>query len=400
MLLKGNRFTNYTDKVYLSVLLMCAGSFWLIGSLLVPVLSYMVLDSSAHDTRFINYATLINILPSLPFLFSAFIASSINASNFTQVRRFAFMLLLVSGVVLFSLNIINNVIWLSCYILLVSLIFRAIYFALDKQITILLHKKVIQFQSDLLILSTIGGAVFTKLGSYIYHNYGVEYCIGLFLVLSLSLVFFSKLIPTVVVAKAQPNLNLINIKIILKSLPLVKLIITLSMITIIQSPFYLLFFIKLHQLNIPSTSYANILAYSSLFSISAGVLCKFRQIEKIKIAKVIAVCLFLECGLFLVLAKYVENSILMIIVYFIFVFLSGIINIQNFAWIIRTIKADNNLIHFTSFINGVIASVFYLCYLFMELLVNMLLNSGMLISSILSGLIIVTSVFLCYLFRI
>ena len=63
MLLKGNRFTNYTDKVYLSVLLMCAGSFWLIGSLLVPVLSYMVLDSSAHDTRFINYATLINILP-------------------------------------------------------------------------------------------------------------------------------------------------------------------------------------------------------------------------------------------------------------------------------------------------------------------------------------------------
>jgi hypothetical protein len=96
---------------------------------------------------------------------------------------------------------------------------------------------------------------------------------------------------------------------------------------------------------------------------------------------IIGICLLCEAMLFALLGDTNQSNILYII-YFLTILLSSIVNIQNFAWIIKTIKADARLVNYTSFINGVIASLFYLCYLFTEFLVNHLLNTGVMLSAV------------------
>lgn len=381
MLLKGRTWQNYTDKTYLSVLLTCACSYWLIGCLLLPMLSYVVLDFKTHDSNFINSATLVNIVPSLPFLFSFVIAALINNSKIAKIRLLSIGLICVSSIVVFFLQQ-KNITVLSIYVLLMSLAFRALYFALDKQITVLLHNNVTQFQSDLLILSTLGGIIFPKLGNAIYQNYGVIGDIALFATFSILLMLFTKLIPEVANVDTANKVDKISFSELIKLKALVKLISILCLVTIAQSPFFLVFFIKLHELNITTNSYANILAYSSVFSLLAAFINKNSFLANTdKMPLIIGICLLCEAMLFAILGSTNQSNVLYII-YFLTILLSGIVNIQNFAWIIKTIKVDAKLVNYTSFINGVIASLFYLCYLFTEFLVNYLLNTGVLLSTV------------------
>ncbi len=202
--------SNYKDPVYRNILLFCLCSFTAIGDVLLPLLNYQLLELPNINQNYINYTTLINIIPILPFIFSIILGIVANYFNYSNLLKISSILLILIFIILVSIT--NNLMIIIFATLFASLIFRIIYLALDSQIANILLSKIHDFQSDLFILSSIIGIICYKLSATIYSIFNNTGLITLFIILSIWSLYFASSIPAIT---PQQNKKLAQDKLVL-----------------------------------------------------------------------------------------------------------------------------------------------------------------------------------------
>ena len=97
---------NYRNKTYRYVILTCILSYVLIGNILTPLLNYHAIMLPSNNPNFYNYASLANIIPSLPFMLSILISYLINNLRYKSILWLTF-----AGVITFLQHFISRFIF-------------------------------------------------------------------------------------------------------------------------------------------------------------------------------------------------------------------------------------------------------------------------------------------------
>ncbi len=394
---------NYRDKTYRYVIITCILSYVLIGNILTPLLNYHAITMPSNNPDFYNYATLANLVPSLPFMCSILIGYLINNLRYHSVLWLTF-----TGVVLISLIMLlfpnANFYWLCVYVLTCSILFRGLYFSLDKQLTIILARKIRDFQSDLVILGGIIGAIDVKLSGYLYQHYKVR-GIALCFIFGCGLLYYcARKIPPVSQLEQNTSDQKVHLPFqqVVQQLwqhpQLINLIALILLVMLANSPYYTLITTKIHHDQIGLDHYTTLSSLAMFIGIFGAFIYKSKLLRHYSEIHILIGLIFLY-GLTLLGIAYVNSFYQFATLYILSNFISGIMSIHILTTILQQISLNAKLSAISPLINGIIASLFYLVSLIGQALTNLGLNNGMSYQTILIIMFALQIIAICGLFR-
>lgn len=390
---------NYRDKTYRYVIMTCILSYVLIGNILTPLLNYHAITLPSNDPHFYNYATLASLVPSLPFMFSILISYLINNLRYRSILWLTF-----AGVILISLIMLffpqANFYWLCAYVLICSVLFRGLYFSLDKQLTTILANKIRDFQSDLVIWGGIIGAIDVKLSGYLYQHYQLR-GIALCFILGCGLLYYCarQIPPASQLEENTPNQKLrLPLQQVLNQLwqnpQLVSLLALILLIMLANSPYYILITTKIHHDQISLDHYTTLNSIAMFISIFGAFMYKSKLLSRNSANQTLIGLVFIY-GLTLLGLAYTSNFSQFVIIYILGNLVSGILSIHILTTVLQQISFSSELSAISPLINGVIASLFYLASLIGQALTNLALNHGLSYQIILIIMVILQLIAIC-----
>ena len=362
-LLKSLTITNYRDKTYRSVLISCLLIMILIGDILNQALNYITLHLPAQSTDFINYATWANIAPSLPFMLSILISYAVNNLRYRKLTLSVFILSLCGCLLLVSLSV-QQFFLLSIIIAFIGFMYRAVYFSLDRQLSVILVDRIYDFQGDILLWGSLLGAINIKLSSYLYTHYQLTGLAIYFAIGNCLLYYFLRQIPPVDVVEQQITkqkalLNPIQVISVLVKFPrFMVYILIMAIFMLIGGSSNLLLMTKIHQEQIVLDTYTTLLSFSMLISVVSAMVSKINLFRHLQYQYMLALFLLISSGLTMLMALSPHVSVFAIS-FILLSGLNGIIFINMNSLLFEHIRQDNKLISLSPLINGLIASLFY-----------------------------------------
>lgn len=378
--MKFPELTNYRDKTYRAVLISCLLIMILTGDILNPALSYMALHLPAQDNNFINYATWSNIAPSLPFMLSVVISYSVNNLGYRRLIFVVFVLSLVGCGLLVNIPL-SQFFVLSVIIALIGVLYRAVFFSLDRQLSVTLVDKIYDFQSDILLWGSILGAANIKLSSFLYSHYQLTGLVVCFVIGSCGLYYFLRQIPPVVVIEKQfqSHSTLVNPLKVLRTLRefpgFVIYILIMAVFMLIGSSSNLLLMTKIHQEQIAFDTYTTLLSGSMLISAASALFCKMKISRRWSHQAVLVLLLAINALFTIIMAQSLLVSIFAVS-YVLLAAVNGIIFINMNSLLFEHLKQDHKLVSISPLINGFIASFFFAVSLLGQLASNVALKAG------------------------
>lgn len=368
---------NYQDHNYRYVVLTCVLSFVLIGDVLNPLLNFIAINLPAKNNNFYDYATLATIIPSLPFLFSFLISYLVNNYPYRKIIHFNYILLLSITLALFIINV-SEVILLAVFIALNGIIFRAIYFSLDKQLTTILAIKARDFMADITIFGALIGSINIKFAGYIYSHYQTR---GILLVFAIGLVLLwwcAAQIPAIQNLESKsalPSLRLSNLLRTIWKLPaFTRYLAIMASYLALSSPFYLLLTTKVHQESIGIERYTSLMAAAMFCSIAGAMCCKLKFITQQPAHKIIGLSIFAN-SLCWISLSYTSTFMSFGLCYILSSIISIITLVHMNTLILQHINSQPELVKISPLVSGAIASLFYLANLLGPLLCNLLFKA-------------------------
>lgn len=365
---------NYRDRNYRYVIASCVLSFVLIGDILNPLLNFIAINLPAKSNNFYDYATLATIIPSLPFLFSFLISYLVNNYPYRKIIHFNYILLLGITMVLFGINV-NNITLIAAFIALSGIIFRAIYFSLDKQLTTILAAKTRDFMADITIFGALIGSINIKFAGYIYAHYQTR---GILLIFAIGLVLLwwcAAQIPAVQSLESKsalPSLHLRQLFLTIWKFPsFIRYLIVMASYLALSSPFYLLLTTKVHQEAIGIERYTSLMAAAMFCSIAGAMCCKLKFITQQPAHKVIGLSIFAN-SLCWISLSYTSTFMGFSLYYILSSTISIITLVHMNTLILQHINSQPELVKISPLVSGAIASLFYLSNLIGPLLCNLL----------------------------
>lgn len=379
-LIKFPLLANYRDKTYRSVLISCLLIMILTGDILNPALSYISLHLLLNDSRFINYATWANIAPSLPFMLSILISYSVNNLRYRRLIGVVFILTMIGCLLLLRIPV-NQFFILSLLIAAIGFLYRAVYFSLDRQLSVTLVDKIYDFQGDILFWGSILGAANIKLSSYLYSHYQLTGLVIYFMLGSCGLFYFLRQIPPVRIVEKRltsPMLLPNPIKVIktLYEFPgFVMYILIMAAFMLLGGSSNLLLMTKIHQEQIVFDIYTTLLSFSMLISAISAVISKMNIFRYLSHRNMLVLLLIFNAILTSLMA--LDRAIIIFALSYILVSaVNGIIFINMNSLLFEHIKQDYKLVNISPLINGFIASLFYAVSLLGQLGTNFALHAG------------------------
>lgn len=372
---------NYRDRNYRYVVLSCILSMILLGDILSPILNYTALNLPKNSPNFNNYATIASIAPGLPFMLSVVISYFINNIGYRILILSVFIITASLTIFMFSLSLINFL-SLTVIIVMISFLYRTLYFSLDRQLSTIIVDKIHDFQSDLVIWGGIIGAVGMKLSGYLYNEFHLKGIIWCFLLGNIILFYFMRQIPPVLqVEKINRNdkkiLSLKKVTRILCNYPsFLKYILLVLIIMLLGGSLNILLMAKIHHEKNVVSHYVNLIALSMLLGIIGGIASKNRWLKNIPAHKTITISVSLN-SILLICLGLTANSVVFDSCYLASTAISTISFININSVIFRHIRKNIDLVQISPFINGLIASLFYLSSLLGQLLTNFALNHSL-----------------------
>lgn len=365
---------NYRDRNYRYVIASCVLSFVLIGDILNPLLNFIAINLPAKSNNFYDYATLATIIPSLPFLFSFFISYLVNNYPYRKIIHFNYILLLGITMVLFVINV-NNITLIAAFIALSGIIFRAIYFSLDKQLTTILAAKARDFMADITIFGALIGSINIKFAGYIYAHYQTR---GILLIFAIGLILLwwcAAQIPAVQSLESKsalPSLHLRQLFLTIWKFPsFIRYLIVMASYLALSSPFYLLLTTKVHQEAIGIERYTSLMAAAMFCSIAGAMCCKLKFITQQPAHKIIGLSIFAN-SLCWISLSYTSTFMGFSLYYILSSTVSIITLVHMNTLILQHINSQPELVKISPLVSGAIASLFYLSNLIGPLLCNLL----------------------------
>ena len=383
---------NYRNKTYRYVILTCILSYVLIGNILTPLLNYHAIMLPSNNPNFYNYASLANIIPSLPFMLSILISYLINNLRYKSILwlTFASVITLSLIILLFPLA---NFYWLCAYVLACSILFRGLYFSLDKQLTTILADKVRDFQSDLVIWGGIFGAIDIKLSGYLYQNYQVRGIAAGFMLGCVLLWWCARQIPPVsqleeTAFSKKLHLPLTQVIQRLWQHPqLVSLLFIILLLMLANSPYYILITTKIHHDQISLSHYTTLNSLAMFVGIIGALLYKTKLFSQFSAKNTLIILVFLY-GLTLLGLSLSVNFYQFGLMYILGNLLSGVLAIHILTLALQQISLSPNLSAISPLINGILASLFYLASLVGQTGTNLALNHAISYKTILIAMFI------------
>ncbi|RTL13309.1 MAG: hypothetical protein EKK54_00885 [Neisseriaceae bacterium] len=365
---------NYRDRNYRYVIASCVLSFVLIGDILNPLLNFIAINLPAKSNNFYDYATLATIIPSLPFLFSFLISYLVNNYPYRKIIHFNYILLLGITMVLFVINV-NNITLIAAFIALSGIIFRAIYFSLDKQLTTILAAKARDFMADITIFGALIGSINIKFAGYIYAHYQTR---GILLIFAIGLILLwwcAAQIPAVQSLESKsalPSLHLRQLFLTIWKFPsFIRYLIVMASYLALSSPFYLLLTTKVHQEAIGIERYTSLMAAAMFCSIAGAMCCKLKFITQQPAHKIIGLSIFAN-SLCWISLSYTSTFMGFSLYYILSSTVSIITLVHMNTLILQHINSQPELVKISPLVSGAIASLFYLSNLIGPLLCNLL----------------------------
>lgn len=365
---------NYRDRNYRYVIASCVLSFVLIGDILNPLLNFIAINLPAKSNNFYDYATLATIIPSLPFLFSFLISYLVNNYPYRKIIHFNYILLLGITMVLFGINV-NNITSIAAFIALSGIIFRAIYFSLDKQLTTILAAKARDFMADITIFGALIGSINIKFAGYIYAHYQTR---GILLIFAIGLILLwwcAAQIPAVQSLESKsalPSLHLRQLFLTIWKFPsFIRYLIVMASYLALSSPFYLLLITKVHQEAIGIERYTSLMAAAMFCSIAGAICCKLKFITQQPAHKIIGLSIFAN-SLCWISLSYTSTFMGFSLYYILSSTISIITLVHMNTLILQHINSQPELVKISPLVSGAIASLFYLSNLLGPLLCNLL----------------------------
>lgn len=365
---------NYRDRNYRYVIASCVLSFVLIGDILNPLLNFIAINLPAKSNNFYDYATLATIIPSLPFLFSFLISYLVNNYPYRKIIHFNYILLLGITMVLFGINV-NNITSIAAFIALSGIIFRAIYFSLDKQLTTILAAKARDFMADITIFGALIGSINIKFAGYIYAHYQTR---GILLIFAIGLILLwwcAAQIPAVQSLESKsalPSLHLRQLFLTIWKCPsFIRYLIVMASYLALSSPFYLLLTTKVHQEAIGIERYTSLMAAAMFCSIAGAMCCKLKFITQQPAHKIIGLSIFAN-SLCWISLSYTSTFMGFSLYYILSSTISIITLVHMNTLILQHINSQPELVKISPLVSGAIASLFYLSNLLGPLLCNLL----------------------------
>jgi hypothetical protein len=368
---------NYQDRNYRYVVLTCVLSFVLIGDILNPLLNFIAIALPAKNNNFYDYATLATVIPSLPFLFSFLISYLINNYPYHKIINFNYVLLLLITLVLLCVNV-NNITLIAGFIALSGIIFRAIYFSLDKQLTTILAAKARDFMADITIFGALIGSINIKFAGYIYTHYQTR---GILLVFAIGLVLLwwcAAQIPAVTSLESKaalPSLRVSKLFLTIWSLPaFTRYLAIMASYLALSSSFYLLLTTKVHQEAIGIERYTSLMAAAMFCSIAGAMCCKLKFIAQQPAHKIIGLSI-LANSLCWISLSYTTTFMSFSLCYILSSIISIVTLVHMNTLILQHINSQPELVKISPLVSGAIASLFYLANLLGPLLCNLLFKA-------------------------
>ncbi len=368
---------NYQDRSYRYVVFTCVLSFVLIGDILNPLLNFIAIALPAKNSNFYNYATLATIIPSIPFLFSFLISYMVNNYPYRKIINFNYVLLLLIALVLLFANV-NNITLIAGFIALSGIVFRAIYFSLDKQLTTILAAKARDFMADITIFGALIGSINIKFAGYIYAHYQTR---GILLVFAIGLVLLwwcAAQIPAIKSLESKaalPSLRLSKLLLTIWSLPaFTRYLAIMASYLALSSPFYLLLTTKVHQEAIGIERYTSLMAAAMFCSIAGAMCCKLKLITQQPAHKIIGLSI-LANSLCWISLGYTTTFMSFSLCYILSSIISIITLVHMNTLILQHINSQPELVKISPLVSGAIASLFYLANLLGPLLCNLLFKA-------------------------
>lgn len=365
---------NYRDRNYRYVIASCVLSFVLIGDILNPLLNFIAINLPAKSNNFYDYATLATIIPSLPFLFSFLISYLVNNYPYRKIIHFNYILLLGITMVLFGINV-NNITLIAAFIALSGIIFRAIYFSLDKQLTTILAAKARDFMADITIFGALIGSINIKFAGYIYAHYQTR---GILLIFAIGLILLwwcAAQIPAVQSLESKsalPSLHLHQLFLTIWKCPsFIRYLLVMASYLALSSPFYLLLTTKVHQEAIGIERYTSLMAAAMFCSIAGAMCCKLKFITQQPAHKIIGLSIFAN-SLCWISLSYTSTFMGFSLYYILSSTISIITLVHMNTLILQHINSQPELVKISPLVSGAIASLFYLSNLLGPLLCNLL----------------------------
>ena len=388
------QFHNYQDKAYRYLLLSGLLNMVLISNILSPILSYLSFGIKENST-FINHATIANLIPGLPFMFSVIISYIVNNVSYRKLITLVFLLVFTLSGVLIIFGITNFLV-LAGIILFIGILYRAVYFSLDRQLCTIVGNRMYQFQSDFALLGSIIGAFDLKLSSYLYTNYHLKGVLICFVIGNILLYYCYRQIPPSVsveqVIKTQKIRPLALFTKLSKYPALLSYVGLIFISMFLGGTLNLLLMKKIHDYNVPISTYTTIMSISMMVNIVSSLICKTNFITKCNKQLLLAICITVA-SFFIIGQITFSNMLGFGVCYVATSAVFWIFYITMTSVFFMHLQQSQELILISPLINGVIGSLYYLAsfsgQLVMSFFMKHVLNYQLLFVIVVIGYVVI-----------
>lgn len=367
---------NYRDPTYRYVIITCLLAMVLIGDILSPILNYVAIALPKGSPEFNNYATIASIAPGLPFMFAFLISLVVNNLRYRYVLIGCFSVSILTALILLRVSEQHFMV-LTAGIVLISFLFRSLYYSLDRQLTTILIDKIRDYQSDIFILGGVIGAINFKLSALIYAHYQISGIILLFIIGCGLLTYCAAKIPPVAILESKAPQDKIKLadflSLIFHSRELLKFLVIMSLGMLLGGVFNILLMTKIHHDQIGLASYGNLISISMLTGIVSSLACKTHWLNRLLPVRIIALS-FILSGMCILGMSFNQGIVGFGVCYLLFNAFNNITLIQMSSLLFRHISLDTELIKFSPLINGTLGSLFYALSVIGQLSTNLALN--------------------------
>jgi len=278
-------FQNFKNKTYRNILLVSILSGIILQSFLYPSLDYIALNIKNNESLFYNYATVAALALTIPQACSILISYLINNIRYTRMIITTTTMLSILSVIMLLLSHDYNL--YAYWTILCGILINALNLCLNRQIYILIADKIKDLQSDIMLFATLGNVIGYKLSNLLFSKFGNQSIIICF-IFSIGAIFLAlRKIPAINYTLKEksnspvtPNIGNVT-KLILKQQNLITFLAIMLAIVLCNSGVLLFLTTKIHNNQLPTAVFANIMSAMAIGGFIGAVISKNTKLQSI-----------------------------------------------------------------------------------------------------------------------